>query len=151
GPDCTTLVGAGPGAWLTGGVGLQGAWLTGGRGQGAGDPVSGCRPERPIEGDLAAPVGSTDRAGNVILELSKEKPNERLLERQAAQFTASVQKVESELSGQIRYLTQVATGQPHEGSSYSARKGCQMALNRVDYARVKLGELARTCEHTLEQ
>lgn len=45
---------------------------------------------------------------------------------------------------------QVATGQPHEGSSYSARKACQMALNRVDYARLKLGELARACEQMLE-
>ncbi|XP_063772738.1 mediator of RNA polymerase II transcription subunit 11 isoform X2 [Pseudophryne corroboree] len=90
-------------------------------------------------------------AGNVILELSKEKPNERMLDRQAAQFTASMQKVESELSGQIRYLTQVATGQPHEGSSYSSRKDGTMALNRIDYARVKLAELCRTCEQMLEQ
>lgn len=44
----------------------------------------------------------------------------------------------------------MATGQPHEGSSYSARKACQMALNRVDYARLKLGELARACEQMLE-
>jgi hypothetical protein len=43
----------------------------------------------------------------VILELSKEKTNERLLDRQAAAFTASVQHVEAELSAQIRYLTQV--------------------------------------------
>ncbi|XP_073511255.1 mediator of RNA polymerase II transcription subunit 11 [Phyllobates terribilis] len=90
-------------------------------------------------------------AGNVILELSKEKPNERLLDRHASQFTTSMQKVESELSGQIRYLTQVATGQPHEGSSYSARKDGTMALNRIDYARVKLADLCRTCEHMLEQ
>ncbi|NXG51025.1 MED11 polymerase, partial [Psilopogon haemacephalus] len=84
--------------------------------------------------------------GLVILELSKEKGGERLLERQAAQFGAAVQKVEAELSAQIRYLTQVATGQPHEGSSYAARKGCQMALTRLDYARLKLAELARACE-----
>ncbi|KAJ7313334.1 hypothetical protein JRQ81_004626 [Phrynocephalus forsythii] len=90
-------------------------------------------------------------AGTVILELSKEKPTERLLDRHASLFVASVQKVESELSAQIRYLTQVATGQPHEGSSYSARKDCQMALKRIDYARVKLGELSRTCEQMLEQ
>uniref|UniRef100_A0A8D0B063 Mediator of RNA polymerase II transcription subunit 11 n=1 Tax=Salvator merianae TaxID=96440 RepID=A0A8D0B063_SALMN len=89
-------------------------------------------------------------AGTVILELSKEKPNERHLERQAAQFAAAVQKVESELSAQIRYLTQVATGQPHEGSSYSARKDCQMALKRIDYARLKIAEIARTCEQMLE-
>lgn len=46
-------------------------------------------------------------AGTVILELSKEKTNERLLDRQAAAFMASVQHVEAELSSQIRYLTQV--------------------------------------------
>ncbi|XP_065765823.1 mediator of RNA polymerase II transcription subunit 11 isoform X1 [Muntiacus reevesi] len=91
-----------------------------------------------------------DERGTVILELSKEKTNERLLDRQAAAFTASVQHVEAELSAQIRYLTQVATGQPHEGSSYSSRKDCQMALKRVDYARLKLSEVARTCEQMLE-
>ncbi|MXQ96814.1 mediator of RNA polymerase II transcription subunit 11 isoform X1 [Bos indicus] len=94
--------------------------------------------------------GYDDEKGTVILELSKEKTNERLLDRQAAAFTASVQHVEAELSAQIRYLTQVATGQPHEGSSYSSRKDCQMALKRVDYARLKLSEVARTCEQMLE-
>ncbi|KAF6095353.1 mediator complex subunit 11 [Phyllostomus discolor] len=96
--------------------------------------------------------GYDDRMADstVILELSKEKTNERLLDRQAAAFTASVQHVEAELSAQIRYLTQVATGQPHEGSSYSSRKDCQMALKRVDYARLKLSDVARTCEQMLE-
>ncbi|NWI56684.1 MED11 polymerase, partial [Calyptomena viridis] len=89
--------------------------------------------------------------GSVILELSKEKPQERHLDRQAAQFGAAVAKVEAELSAQIRYLTQVATGQPHEGSSYGARKSCQLALNRLDYARRRLAELARGCEHMLDQ
>ncbi|XP_048476133.1 mediator of RNA polymerase II transcription subunit 11 isoform X3 [Rhincodon typus] len=45
-------------------------------------------------------------AANVILEMSKEKPAERNLDRHALQFTASVQRVEMELSSQIRYLTQ---------------------------------------------
>ncbi|XP_067409971.1 mediator of RNA polymerase II transcription subunit 11 [Emydura macquarii macquarii] len=113
---------------------------------------SGANERLRVLEELEREIGaSLQSAGTVTLELSKEKPSERLLERQAAQFSASVQKVESELSAQIRYLTQVATGQPHEGSSYSARKGCQMALNRIDYARVKLGELAYTCEQTLEQ
>ncbi|NXR78582.1 MED11 polymerase, partial [Pycnonotus jocosus] len=89
-------------------------------------------------------------SGLVILELSKEKPQERHLDRQAAQFGAAMAKVEAELSAQIRYLTQVATGQPHEGSSYAARKSCQLALNRLDYARRRLAELARACEHLLE-
>ncbi len=48
------------------------------------------------------------------------------------------------------FWVKVATGQPHEGSTYSARKDCQMALNRAEYARVKLGELGRTCEIMLD-
>lgn len=48
--------------------------------------------------------------GSVILELSKEKAAERLLERQAAAFGAAVAKVEAELGAQIRYLTQVGVG-----------------------------------------
>uniref|UniRef100_A0A8C8UJ52 Mediator of RNA polymerase II transcription subunit 11 n=1 Tax=Peromyscus maniculatus bairdii TaxID=230844 RepID=A0A8C8UJ52_PERMB len=99
----------------------------------------------------AGPGGEERSSGRTaILELSKEKTNERLLDRQAAAFTASVQHVEAELSAQIRYLTQVATGQPHEGSSYSSRKDCQMALKRVDYARLKISDVARTCEQMLE-
>ena len=35
---------------------------------------------------------------------------------------SSVQGVEKGLSEQIGYLTQVATGQPHEGSTYGAEK-----------------------------
>ncbi|XP_060710472.1 mediator of RNA polymerase II transcription subunit 11 [Hemiscyllium ocellatum] len=90
-------------------------------------------------------------AANAILEMSKEKPAERNLDRHALQFTASVQRVEMELSSQIRYLTQVATGQPHEGSSYSARKDAQMAVNRVEYTHVKVRDLARSCDQMLEQ
>lgn len=100
-----------------------------------------------LEREIGAALQS---AGTVILELSKEKAAERLLERQAAQFGAAVLKVEAELSAQIRYLTQVATGQPHEGSSYAARKGCQLALNRLEYARRRLGELQRGCQQLLE-
>uniref|UniRef100_A0A8B9PVD0 Mediator of RNA polymerase II transcription subunit 11 n=1 Tax=Apteryx owenii TaxID=8824 RepID=A0A8B9PVD0_APTOW len=52
--------------------------------------------------ELEREIGaSLQSAGTVILELSKEKAAERLLERQAAQFSAAVQKVESELSAQI--------------------------------------------------
>ncbi|XP_072905018.1 mediator of RNA polymerase II transcription subunit 11 [Hemitrygon akajei] len=89
-------------------------------------------------------------AANAILEMSKEKVTERTLDRHASQFTASVQRVETELSSQIRYLTQVATGQPHEGSSYSARKDAQMAVNRVEYTHLKVRDLARTCDQMLE-
>ncbi|KAF6730818.1 Mediator of RNA polymerase II transcription subunit 11 [Oryzias melastigma] len=90
-------------------------------------------------------------AGNIVLELSKDKQIASFVERQLLQFQSSINRVESELSAQIRYLTQVATGQPHEGSTYSARKDCQMALNRAEYAKVKLGELGRACEAMVEQ
>ncbi|XP_051900497.1 LOW QUALITY PROTEIN: mediator of RNA polymerase II transcription subunit 11 [Pristis pectinata] len=81
--------------------------------------------------------------------LSKEKPTERTLDRHASQFNASVQRVEMELSSQIRYLTQVLRDSPHEGSSYSARKACQMAVNRVEYTHVKVRDLARTCDQNV--
>ncbi|KAF4108196.1 hypothetical protein G5714_010955 [Onychostoma macrolepis] len=100
-----------------------------------------------VEKEIALVLQS---AGTIVLELSKEKANASLLDRQLNQFQTSINRVESELSAQIRYLTQVATGQPHEGSTYSARKDCQMALNRAEYARVKLGELGRTCEIMLD-
>ncbi|KAM6909000.1 mediator of RNA polymerase II transcription subunit 11 [Xenentodon cancila] len=90
-------------------------------------------------------------AGNIVLELSKDKQVASFLDKQLVQFQGSINRVESELSAQIRYLTQVATGQPHEGSTYSARKDCQMALNRAEYAKVKMGELGRTCEAMVEQ
>uniref|UniRef100_A0A2K5CYH8 Mediator of RNA polymerase II transcription subunit 11 n=1 Tax=Aotus nancymaae TaxID=37293 RepID=A0A2K5CYH8_AOTNA len=87
--------------------------------------------------DIEREIGAIlQNAGTVILEFSKEKTNERLLDRQAAAFTASVQHVEAELSAQIRYL-------PHEDSSCSSRKD-------VDYARLKLSDVARTCEQMLE-
>ncbi|XP_059831136.1 mediator of RNA polymerase II transcription subunit 11 isoform X2 [Hypanus sabinus] len=105
-----------------------------------------------VEKEIALILQSAGGNGaNAILEMSKEKVTERTLDRHASQFTASVQRVEMELSSQIRYLTQVATGQPHEGSSYSARKDAQMAVNRVEYTHLKVRDLARTCDQMLEQ
>ncbi|XP_027894392.1 mediator of RNA polymerase II transcription subunit 11 [Xiphophorus couchianus] len=101
-----------------------------------------------VEKDIAVVLQC---AGNIVLELSKDKHNASHLDRQLVQFQTSISRVENELGAQIRYLTQVATGQPHEGSTYSTRKDCQMSLNRAEYAKVKLGELGRTCEAMLEQ
>ncbi|CAM9253951.1 unnamed protein product [Lampetra fluviatilis] len=88
-------------------------------------------------------------AGCALQELSKDKPNERQLEKLTAQFQQSLQRVEGELTGHIRYLAQVATGQPHEGSSYGARKDALTALHRVEHVRIKLQELAGQCEAAL--
>lgn len=57
-------------------------------------------------------------AGNIVLELSKDKHNASLLDRQLVQFQGSVNRVESELSGQIRYLTQVKQHRSNSMSSY---------------------------------
>uniref|UniRef100_UPI00358EFDCB mediator of RNA polymerase II transcription subunit 11 n=1 Tax=Myxine glutinosa TaxID=7769 RepID=UPI00358EFDCB len=87
--------------------------------------------------------------GFAIQELAKDKPVERQLERFYTQFHSSLIRVEAELTGHIRYLTQVTTGQPHEGSSYAPRKDALMAMHRVEHTRIKLGELARLCEQSL--
>nr|XP_029510921.1 mediator of RNA polymerase II transcription subunit 11-like [Oncorhynchus nerka] len=104
-----------------------------------------------VENQIATILQCAVNEGRVG-RLSKDKAHGPvcLLDRQLSQFTGSVSRVETELSSQIKYLTQIATGQPHEGSTYSARKDCQMALNRAEYARVKLGELGRTCEVMLD-
>uniref|UniRef100_A0A9J8D193 Mediator of RNA polymerase II transcription subunit 11 n=1 Tax=Cyprinus carpio carpio TaxID=630221 RepID=A0A9J8D193_CYPCA len=57
-----------------------------------------------VEKEIASVLQS---AGTIVLELSKEKANASLLDRQLNQFQTSINRVESELSAQIRYLTQV--------------------------------------------
>ncbi|XP_002736888.1 mediator of RNA polymerase II transcription subunit 11-like [Saccoglossus kowalevskii] len=84
-------------------------------------------------------------AGQAIQELSKEKPNEANLELYTQKFLKSLETVEGGLTKQINYLSQVSTGHPHEGSSYSAQKEARMALHRLEHARMKLNELSKTC------
>lgn len=49
--------------------------------------------------------------------------------------------IETKLSEQINYLTQVSTGQPHEGSGYASAKVLQMAWHRIQHARSRVREL----------
>lgn len=49
--------------------------------------------------------------------------------------------IESKLSEQINYLTQVSTGQPHEGSGYASAKVLQMAWHRIQHARSRVREM----------
>jgi mediator of RNA polymerase II transcription subunit 11 len=44
---------------------------------------------------------------------------------------------------QIKYLTQVSTGHPHEGSSYPAQKVLQCAWHRLEHTKSRLQELDR--------
>ncbi|XP_017137626.1 mediator of RNA polymerase II transcription subunit 11 [Drosophila miranda] len=83
-------------------------------------------------------------AGQALQELGKEKSSQKNAETQSQQFLKSLSSVESKLSEQINYLTQVSTGQPHEGSGYASAKVLQMAWHRIQHARSRVRELEET-------
>lgn len=76
-----------------------------------------------------------------MLELGKEKTSQKAVENNTQQFLKSLNIIESKLSEQINYLTQVSTGQPHEGSGYASAKVLQMAWHRIQHARSRVREL----------
>lgn len=78
-----------------------------------------------------------------LLELSKEKSGQKQAETNTSQFLRTLSQVESKLSDQINYLTQVSTGQPHEGSGYASQKVLQMAWHRLEHVRSWVNELDR--------
>lgn len=73
--------------------------------------------------------------------MGKEKSSQKAAENHTQQFLKSLSTVESKLSEQINYLTQVSTGQPHEGSGYASAKVLQMAWHRISHARSRVKEL----------
>ncbi|KAK4298916.1 hypothetical protein Pmani_028774 [Petrolisthes manimaculis] len=91
-----------------------------------------------IEKDIATVLQS---AGHALSELSKDKPANKQVEGHVNQFRQTLTNVETELAKQINYLTQVSTGQAHEGSSYNSQKTLQMAMHRLDHARTRVNEL----------
>ncbi|KAG6455817.1 mediator of RNA polymerase II transcription subunit 11 [Manduca sexta] len=82
-------------------------------------------------------------AAQALLELSKEKSGQKQAEANTSQFLRTLSQVESKLSDQINYLTQVSTGQPHEGSGYASQKVLQMAWHRLEHVRSWVNELDR--------
>ncbi|XP_046401735.1 mediator of RNA polymerase II transcription subunit 11 [Ischnura elegans] len=82
-------------------------------------------------------------AGQALMELSKEKSSQKHAEGQTDTFLKTLAHVESKLTEQINYLTQVSTGQPHEGSGYASQKVLQMAWHRLEHARSRVNELER--------
>ncbi|KAF4530996.1 hypothetical protein B566_EDAN009740 [Ephemera danica] len=80
-------------------------------------------------------------AGQALFELSKEKSSQKQAESHTHQFLKALSHVESKLTEQINYLTQVSTGQPHEGSGYASQKVLQMAWHRLQHIRSRLIEL----------
>ncbi|KAK7862610.1 hypothetical protein R5R35_005646 [Gryllus longicercus] len=93
-----------------------------------------------IEKDIITCLQS---AGQALMELSKEKSSVKQAEVQTHQFLKTLGLVESKLTEQINYLTQVSTGQPHEGSGYASQKVLQMAWHRLEHARSRVNELER--------
>lgn len=85
-----------------------------------------------------------EQTGQALQELGKEKSSQKSAETQTQQFLKSLSSVESKLSEQINYLTQVSTGQPHEGSGYASAKVLQMAWHRIQHARSRVRELEET-------
>ncbi|XP_064615330.1 mediator of RNA polymerase II transcription subunit 11-like [Liolophura sinensis] len=99
-----------------------------------------------IEKDIAAAISS---AGQGLQELSKDKPGNKHVETHTTNFLKTLEGVETGLTKQINYLTQVSTGQPHEGSNYAAQKDLQMAIHRVEHVKSRLNELEKlNAEHT---
>lgn len=75
------------------------------------------------------------------MELSKEKCSQKAAENHTSQFIKSLNSVETKLSEQINYLTQVSTNHPHEGSGYGSAKVLQMTWHRFHHVRDRIREL----------
>ena len=78
-----------------------------------------------------------------MAELAKEKPVLKTAETNTSNFLKCMTQIEGDLSNQIHYLTQVSSGQAHEGSSYAAHKLLTMAWHRVEHTKTRLSELQR--------
>lgn len=94
-----------------------------------------------IEQDIIVCLQS---AGQSLQELGKDKSSLKAAENHTSQFLKHLNQVEKKLSDQIQYLTQVSTGQPHEGSGYGSAKVLQMAWHRISHAKSRIRELEET-------
>lgn len=93
-----------------------------------------------IEKELTSSMVS---AGNALQELGKDKPSMKQVENHASSFLKSLEKVETDLSKCIHYLTQVSSGQSHEGSPYASQKILSMSGHRMEHAKSRLRDLDR--------
>ncbi len=93
-----------------------------------------------IEQDVVNVLAS---AGQFLQDLTKDRPSQKNADQVCQQVMSAVKAVDLKLSEQIRYLTQVSTGHPHEGSSYPSQKILQTAWHRLEHARSRVSELER--------
>ena len=91
-----------------------------------------------IENDL---VNALCNAGQSLQELSRDEPNVKIVDRETRSFLETLERVESEISKQLIYLTQVSTGQTHEGSCYGHQKVLNMANDRLEQVKSKVQDL----------
>jgi len=93
-----------------------------------------------IEKDVIAIL---ENAGAALQELSKDRPVQKKTEQDCQTTMAAIKSVDNKLNEQIKYLTQVSTGHPHEGSSYPSQKILQTAWHRLEHAKSRVSELDR--------
>ncbi|XP_040563947.1 mediator of RNA polymerase II transcription subunit 11 [Lepeophtheirus salmonis] len=98
-----------------------------------------------IEKDV---IGILVNSGGALQEISKDRPSQKQVDTLCQATISSIKSVESKLAEQIKYLTQVSTGHPHEGSSYPAQKILQTAWHRLEHARSRISDLDRTRNQT---
>ncbi|KAL3847387.1 hypothetical protein ACJMK2_018302 [Sinanodonta woodiana] len=88
-------------------------------------------------------INTIQFAGKALEELAKEKPQMKAVEAQTTNFIKTLESLDQGLMKQINYLTQVSTGQPHEGSCYAAQKDLLMAYHRKAHVQSRLEELEK--------
>jgi len=82
-------------------------------------------------------------AGTCVLEIGKDRPSQKAVDTNVTQVMTNIKSVDTKLSEQIKYLTQVSTGHPHEGSSYPSQKVLQSAWHRLEHVKTRITELDR--------
>lgn len=93
-----------------------------------------------IEKDV---INILQTAGQFMQDFTKDRPSQKQADLLCQQVMGSIKNVDNKLSEQIKYLTQVSTGHPHEGSSYPSQKILQTAWHRLEHARSRVSELER--------
>jgi len=109
----------------------------------------------PARGSSAVPVDRLEQLNDIekeivealkncgasLQELSKDNVTKKNAEQTSTAYIKSLQKIESDLLKQINYLSQVATGNPHEGSCYAGQKESMMAFHRCAHVGSRLKEM----------
>jgi len=116
----------------------QGPSTSSGGATSGASPVARIEELKSIEQEVVLILES---AGLAMQEMGKDRASQKAIDTHNQQVMASIRNVDAKLSEQIKYLTQVSTGQAHEGSSYPSQKVLQTAWHRLEHAKTRIGEL----------